>query len=105
MLAVLGNQTLFFLFCLFSKKYFRLIWHLAHVLETIILVLFSCPGCLSHFAILLKLQDFLSPHVKMFSDRDFGKLGVNVNLTGPVISMDETGYGMKTHSADVTSGV
>ncbi|XP_024146811.1 beta/gamma crystallin domain-containing protein 1 isoform X2 [Oryzias melastigma] len=50
-------------------------------------------------------SDFLSPHVKMFSDRDFGKLGVNINLTGPVISMDETGYGMKTHSADVTSGV
>ncbi|RVE55746.1 hypothetical protein OJAV_G00229230 [Oryzias javanicus] len=50
-------------------------------------------------------SDFLSPHVKMFSDRDFGKLGVNVDLTGPVISMDDTGYGMKTQSVDVTGGV
>ncbi|XP_020570370.1 beta/gamma crystallin domain-containing protein 1 isoform X1 [Oryzias latipes] len=50
-------------------------------------------------------SDFLSPHVKMYSDRDFGKLGVNINLTGPVGSIDETGYGMKTQSVDVTSGV
>lgn len=41
----------------------------------------------------------------MYSDRDFGKLGVNINLTGPVGSIDETGYGMKTQSVDVTSGV
>ncbi|XP_047193955.1 beta/gamma crystallin domain-containing protein 1 [Hippoglossus stenolepis] len=51
------------------------------------------------------LTDFLSPHLKMFSDRDFGKLGVNIDLTGPVINMDDTGYGVKTQSIDVIGGV
>uniref|UniRef100_A0A3P8U3N9 Beta/gamma crystallin 'Greek key' domain-containing protein n=1 Tax=Amphiprion percula TaxID=161767 RepID=A0A3P8U3N9_AMPPE len=51
------------------------------------------------------LSDFMSPHLKMFSDRDFGKLGVNVDLTIPVINMDDTGYGMKTQSVDVVGGV
>lgn len=51
------------------------------------------------------LADFMSPHLKMFSDRDFGKLGVNIDLTIPVINLDETGYGLKTQSIDVLSGV
>ncbi|XP_071323581.1 beta/gamma crystallin domain-containing protein 1-like isoform X2 [Trachinotus anak] len=51
------------------------------------------------------LSDFMSPHLKMFSDRDFGKLGVNIDLTVPVINMDDTGYGMKTQSIDVIGGV
>ncbi|XP_040920916.1 beta/gamma crystallin domain-containing protein 1-like isoform X2 [Toxotes jaculatrix] len=51
------------------------------------------------------LADFLSPHLKMFTDRDFGKLGVNIDLTVPVINMDDTGYGMKTQSIDVIGGV
>ncbi|XP_058468488.1 beta/gamma crystallin domain-containing protein 1-like isoform X1 [Solea solea] len=51
------------------------------------------------------LADFMSPHLKMFSERDFGKLGVNVDLTVPVINMDDTGYGTKTQSIDVISGV
>ncbi|XP_053300626.1 beta/gamma crystallin domain-containing protein 1 isoform X2 [Pleuronectes platessa] len=51
------------------------------------------------------LADFLSPHLKMFSDRDFGKLGVNIDLTVPVINMDDTGYGLKTQSIDVVGGV
>ncbi|XP_022045074.2 beta/gamma crystallin domain-containing protein 1-like [Acanthochromis polyacanthus] len=51
------------------------------------------------------LSDFMSPHLKMFSDRDFGKLGVNVDVTVPVINMDDTGYGMKTQSVDVVGGV
>ncbi|KAM6915031.1 uncharacterized protein FYW49_009916 [Xenentodon cancila] len=51
------------------------------------------------------LSDFLSAHVKLFSDRDFGKLGVNLDLTVPVINMDDTGYGMKTQSAEVIGGV
>ncbi|MEQ2237369.1 hypothetical protein ILYODFUR_022447, partial [Ilyodon furcidens] len=49
--------------------------------------------------------DFLSPHLKLFSDRNFGKLGVNIDLTVPVINMDDTGYGIKTQSIDVISGV
>ncbi|XP_077949275.1 uncharacterized protein LOC120807944 isoform X2 [Gasterosteus aculeatus] len=49
--------------------------------------------------------DFMSPHLKMFSDKDFGELGVNIGLTVPVIDMDATGYGVKTQSIDVFSGV
>lgn len=51
------------------------------------------------------ISDFLSPHLKLFSDRNFGKLGVNVDLTVPVVNMEETGYGIKTQSIDVKSGV
>lgn len=47
----------------------------------------------------------MSPHLKMFSDRDFGELGVNIDLAVPVINMDDTGYGMKTQSIDVIGGV
>ncbi|XP_065819576.1 beta/gamma crystallin domain-containing protein 1 isoform X1 [Labrus bergylta] len=51
------------------------------------------------------LSDFLSPHLKMFSDRNFGDLGVNIDLSVPVINMDDTGYGVKTQSIDVIGGV
>ncbi|XP_055005416.1 beta/gamma crystallin domain-containing protein 1-like [Boleophthalmus pectinirostris] len=51
------------------------------------------------------MSDFMSPHLKMFSDADFGALGVNIDLTVPVINLDETGYGLKTQSMDVLSGV
>ena len=51
------------------------------------------------------LQDFMSSHLKMFSDRDFGNLGVNIDLSVPVINMEDTGYGVKTQSVDVISGV
>ncbi|XP_037541097.1 beta/gamma crystallin domain-containing protein 1 [Nematolebias whitei] len=51
------------------------------------------------------LSDFLSPHLKMFSDKNFGKLGMNIDLTVPVINMDSTGYGLKTQSIDVLGGV
>ncbi|XP_070781600.1 beta/gamma crystallin domain-containing protein 1-like [Enoplosus armatus] len=51
------------------------------------------------------LADFMSPHLKMFSNRDFDELGVNIDLTVPVINMDGTGYGTKTQSIDVIGGV
>ncbi|XP_032398404.1 beta/gamma crystallin domain-containing protein 1 isoform X2 [Etheostoma spectabile] len=51
------------------------------------------------------LADFMSSHLKMFSDIQFGELGVNIDLTVPVINMDDTGYGMKTQSVDVMGGV
>lgn len=47
----------------------------------------------------------MAPHLKMFSNREFDELGVNIDLTGPVINMDDTGYGMKTQSVEVFSGV
>ncbi|KAM9703938.1 uncharacterized protein ACNS7B_002453 isoform 1-T1 [Menidia menidia] len=51
------------------------------------------------------LSDFLAPHMKMFSDRDFGKLGLNIDVTVPVTNMEDTGYGMRTQSIDVIGGV
>ncbi|XP_068432782.1 beta/gamma crystallin domain-containing protein 1-like [Clinocottus analis] len=51
------------------------------------------------------VADFMSPHLKMFSDKDFGELGVNIDLTVPVIDMEGTGYGVKTQSIDVINGV
>lgn len=47
----------------------------------------------------------MSSHVKMFSERDFAELGVNIDLFGPVTNMEDTGYGLKTQSVDVLSGV
>lgn len=47
----------------------------------------------------------MSPHITMFSDKDFGKLGVNIELTVPVMNMGDTGYSMKTQSIDVIGGV
>lgn len=51
------------------------------------------------------LQDLFSPHLKMFSNRDFNERGVNIDITVPVTNMEDTGYGMKTQSIDVISGV
>ncbi|XP_053736192.1 beta/gamma crystallin domain-containing protein 1-like isoform X2 [Synchiropus splendidus] len=51
------------------------------------------------------LSDFLTPHLKMFSDLNFGQLGVNIDLAVPVGNMEETGYGTRTQSIDVISGV
>ncbi|XP_044021559.1 uncharacterized protein crybg1a isoform X2 [Siniperca chuatsi] len=49
--------------------------------------------------------DFLSPHVKLFSERHFDELGLNVDLLGPVLNMEDVGYGVKTQSVSVMGGV
>ncbi|XP_051909067.1 beta/gamma crystallin domain-containing protein 1-like isoform X2 [Hippocampus zosterae] len=51
------------------------------------------------------LADFMSPHLKMFSNQNFSDRGVNIDLIVPVINMDNTGYGTKTQSADVIRGI
>ncbi|XP_056150231.1 beta/gamma crystallin domain-containing protein 1-like [Lampris incognitus] len=51
------------------------------------------------------MSDFMSAHLKMFSERDFDELGVNIDLTVPVPNMEDTGYGVKTQSVDVMGGV
>ncbi|XP_061609003.1 beta/gamma crystallin domain-containing protein 1-like isoform X1 [Phyllopteryx taeniolatus] len=51
------------------------------------------------------LADFISPHLKMFSNKDFSDRGVNIDLIMPIINMDDTGYGTKTQSVDVISGI
>ncbi|XP_066527442.1 serine-rich adhesin for platelets isoform X2 [Hoplias malabaricus] len=48
---------------------------------------------------------FVSPHLKLFSENDFSERGLNVELLGPVMAMEDTGYGPKSQSADVLSGV
>lgn len=59
-------------------------------------ILYSC---------VLLPQDFFTPHLKMFRDPAFGERGGNVDLTVPVINLEETGYGLRTQSIDVISGV
>lgn len=49
------------------------------------------------------MQDFFSPHIKMFREKDFG--GVDIDITVPVTNMEDTGYGTKAQSIDVISGV
>ncbi|XP_070835547.1 beta/gamma crystallin domain-containing protein 1 [Chaetodon trifascialis] len=49
--------------------------------------------------------DFLSPHVKLFSERHFDELGLKVDLLSPVVNMEDVGYGVKTQSVNVMSGV
>ncbi|XP_046905591.1 beta/gamma crystallin domain-containing protein 1-like isoform X3 [Hypomesus transpacificus] len=51
------------------------------------------------------LSDFMSPHLEMFSKRDFDELGANIDLLGPITNLEETGYGLKTQSVHVFSGV
>uniref|UniRef100_A0A8C8CXR4 Beta/gamma crystallin 'Greek key' domain-containing protein n=1 Tax=Oncorhynchus tshawytscha TaxID=74940 RepID=A0A8C8CXR4_ONCTS len=50
-------------------------------------------------------SDFLSPHVKLFSERDFGERGVHMDLLGPVTNMEDTCCGPKTQSINVQGGV
>uniref|UniRef100_A0A667WWD5 Crystallin beta-gamma domain containing 1a n=1 Tax=Myripristis murdjan TaxID=586833 RepID=A0A667WWD5_9TELE len=50
-------------------------------------------------------SDFLSPHVRLFSEPEFGERGVNVDLMGPVVNMEDTGFGVKTQSVNVLGGV
>ena len=47
----------------------------------------------------------MSPHLEMFSKRDFDELGANIDLLGPITNLEETGYGLKTQSVHVFSGV
>ncbi|KAM3594732.1 uncharacterized protein V6R79_013111 [Siganus canaliculatus] len=49
--------------------------------------------------------DFLSPHVKLFSEQHFDELGLNVDLFGPVVNMEGVSHGVKTQSVNVMSGV
>ncbi|KAM8833453.1 uncharacterized protein ACB058_017383 isoform 2-T2 [Synchiropus picturatus] len=51
------------------------------------------------------LTDFVSPHMKLYSERNLDELGLSVNVMGPVLNTEEIGHGMKTQSANVMSGV
>ncbi|XP_028996946.1 beta/gamma crystallin domain-containing protein 1-like isoform X2 [Betta splendens] len=51
------------------------------------------------------LADFMAPHLKMFTNKDFSQLGGNIDLTVAVANMDDTGYGLRTQSVEVIGGV
>ncbi|XP_053365441.1 beta/gamma crystallin domain-containing protein 1 isoform X2 [Clarias gariepinus] len=50
-------------------------------------------------------SDFVSPQLKLFSERDFSERSLSADLLIPVTVMEETAYGSKTQSAEVISGV
>ncbi|XP_076848228.1 uncharacterized protein crybg1a isoform X2 [Brachyhypopomus gauderio] len=49
--------------------------------------------------------DFVSPSLKVFSEREFAERSLSVDLLGPVLAMQDTSYGTKIQSAEVLSGV
>ncbi|XP_029982487.1 microtubule-associated protein futsch isoform X2 [Sphaeramia orbicularis] len=49
--------------------------------------------------------DFMSPHVKLFSELEFSERGLNMDLLGPIPNMEDIGRGVKTQSINVLSGV
>ncbi|XP_052001050.1 beta/gamma crystallin domain-containing protein 1-like isoform X2 [Xyrauchen texanus] len=57
------------------------------------------------FSICPILTDYMTPHIRMFSEREFSKRGMNVDLLEPVLNMESTGFGIKTQSVEVLSGV
>ncbi|TRY98008.1 hypothetical protein DNTS_032618 [Danionella cerebrum] len=57
------------------------------------------------FSIRPVIADFMTPHVRLFSERDLSERGMNIDLLEPVISMESTGFGIKTQSLEVLSGV
>ncbi|XP_030055033.1 beta/gamma crystallin domain-containing protein 1 [Microcaecilia unicolor] len=51
------------------------------------------------------VTDFSAPHIIMYTEKDFGSKGSNINVLGIVSNLDDTGYGLKTRSINVLSGV
>ncbi|NXN19910.1 CRBG1 protein, partial [Indicator maculatus] len=51
------------------------------------------------------LGDFTSSHMIMYSEKDFGSKGSNINVLGIVSNLKDTGYGLRTQSINVLSGV
>ncbi|XP_047677608.1 beta/gamma crystallin domain-containing protein 1 isoform X2 [Tachysurus fulvidraco] len=50
-------------------------------------------------------SDFVSPQLKLFTERDFSERSLSVDLLVPVMAMEETAYGCMSQSAEVLSGV
>ncbi|EMP28998.1 Absent in melanoma 1 protein [Chelonia mydas] len=51
------------------------------------------------------LGDFTNPHMIMYSEKDFGTKGSNINVLGIISNLRDTGYGLRTQSIHVLSGV
>lgn len=51
------------------------------------------------------LSDFSNAHMIMYSEKNFGSKGSSIDVLGIVANLKETGYGVKTQSINVLSGV
>ncbi|KFP82812.1 Absent in melanoma 1 protein, partial [Acanthisitta chloris] len=49
--------------------------------------------------------DFTGSHMIMYSEKDFGSKGSNINVLGIISNLKDTGYGLRTQSINVLSGV
>ncbi|NXO56556.1 CRBG1 protein, partial [Aramus guarauna] len=49
--------------------------------------------------------DFTTSHMIMYSEKDFGSKGSNINVLGIISNLKDTGYGLRTQSINVLSGV
>ncbi|XP_062836218.1 beta/gamma crystallin domain-containing protein 1 isoform X3 [Anolis carolinensis] len=51
------------------------------------------------------LGSFAQPHMIMYSEKDFGTKGSSIDVLGIVSNLKDTGYGLRTQSINVLSGV
>ncbi|TKC52599.1 hypothetical protein EI555_018048 [Monodon monoceros] len=51
------------------------------------------------------LGDFSNAHMIMYNEKNFGSKGSSIDVLGIVANLKETGYGVKTQSVNVLSGV
>ncbi|KAJ7341805.1 hypothetical protein JRQ81_007073 [Phrynocephalus forsythii] len=51
------------------------------------------------------LGNFAQPHMIMYAEKDFGAKGCNINVLGIIPNLKDTGYGLRTQSINVLSGV
>nr|XP_034380137.1 beta/gamma crystallin domain-containing protein 1 isoform X1 [Arvicanthis niloticus] len=51
------------------------------------------------------LSDFSNSHMIMYSEKNFGSKGSSIDVLGIVANLKDTGYGVKTQSINVLSGV
>ncbi|XP_030738775.2 beta/gamma crystallin domain-containing protein 1 [Globicephala melas] len=51
------------------------------------------------------LGDFSNAHMIMYNEKNFGSKGSSIDVLGIVADLKETGYGVKTQSVNVLSGV
>ncbi|XP_056422202.1 beta/gamma crystallin domain-containing protein 1 isoform X3 [Hyla sarda] len=51
------------------------------------------------------LSDFSTPHMVMYSEKNFDEKASNINVLGIISNMEETGFGVKIQSINVLSGV
>ncbi|XP_040284757.1 beta/gamma crystallin domain-containing protein 1 isoform X1 [Bufo bufo] len=63
----------------------------------------GCNGLLQSLRPIL--SDFSTPHMVMYSEKDFDEKASNINVLGIISNMEETGFGVKIQSINVLSGV